>query len=118
MMTRFAYFAMTRAVSKPIPFRDVPVMRTGIFCMSPSFIFHSRKQGKNIPFLPLISSENAVATSSAVVANENTGTADIVLLVFERVFNWKWNGNSSIQFAAAFIGFGKCPVGQFPKTGK
>jgi hypothetical protein len=50
-------------------------------------IFHRRKQGKNIPFLPLISSENAVATSSAVVANENAGMADIVLLVFERTFN-------------------------------
>jgi hypothetical protein len=28
IMTRFAYFAITKAVSKPIPFRDVPVIRT------------------------------------------------------------------------------------------
>ncbi len=33
-----------------------------------------------IPFFPLISSENAMATSSAVVVNENTGAEDIVLL--------------------------------------
>ncbi|CAK5267284.1 unnamed protein product, partial [Mycena citricolor] len=28
MMTRWAYLAMTRAASKPIPFRDVPVIST------------------------------------------------------------------------------------------
>jgi hypothetical protein len=30
MMTRFAYFAITRAVSNPIPFIDVPVIRTAM----------------------------------------------------------------------------------------
>jgi hypothetical protein len=47
---------MTRAASKPIPFIDVPVMRT---------------------FLPLISAAKAVATSSAVVAKEKVGKVDI-----------------------------------------
>jgi hypothetical protein len=54
----------------------------------PNFVssFFIAKQGTHVPFLPLISWENTAETSSAVVANENDGTADILLLDFEKMF--------------------------------
>jgi hypothetical protein len=64
---------MASAVSKPIPFREVPVINTiKIF----SVIASSMCQ--EIPLLPLISSAKAVATSSAVVAKENVGEDDML----------------------------------------
>lgn len=74
IITRFAYFAITRAASKPMPFIDVPVIKTIIEIQKNE----EETQEEAMPFFPSIVLAKTSETSSAVVSNINVGNAIFV----------------------------------------